>query len=321
MGDIVHAMTALQFVKRHLPDCRIDWVVEQGFTEVLEHNPDIHTILPVNLKAIKQNRFQLFSEIKRVREYALNRYDLVIDMQGLIKSAAVSRMLGPSVGFDKDSIREKAASLFYGQGFPVPYEENVIERNLDLIAMALNLDFDKDLIGKKESLLFFTEKDRDKTAPFLKKGQKNVVYILGSSWKSKIYPKEKFLEIINTLEANHLLVWGSDSEYTYAQYIAEHSNATIVPRINLNELKALVSSADLVIGGDSGPTHFGWAMNRPSITIFGPTPSGRNTMETEINKVVDCGKSIDPAKLDKTDFCIREIDPKKIVNLAKGLLQ
>ena len=89
--------------------------------------------------------------------------------------------------------------------------------------------------------------------------------------------------------------------------------------MDLNELKALISKADLVIGGDSGPTHFAWAMNRPSITIFGPTPSKRNVLETKINKVIDCGKEIDPLKLDKKDYCIHTIDPEKIVKLAKGL--
>ena len=90
--------------------------------------------------------------------------------------------------------------------------------------------------------------------------------------------------------------------------------------MDLNELKALVSKADLVIGGDSGPTHFAWALNRPSITIFGPTPSKRNVLETDINKIVDCGKKIDPLKLDKNDFCIQNIASEKIIEIAKDLL-
>lgn len=321
LGDIVHAMAALQFIKRHLPESQIDWIVEQGFVGVLEHNPHIETILPVNLKAIKKDKFQIFSEIRRLKHYAAKNYDIVIDAQGLIKSALVSRILGLSAGFDKDSIREKAAASFYQKSYSVPYEENVIYRNMDLIGSALGLNFGRNLLKKKESFLFFAEKDRSKTASFLIEDQKNIIHILGSSWESKIYPKEKFAEIINVMEGNHLLVWGSSDEKEYAQYVAEHSKARVLPQLNLNELKALISSADLVIGGDSGPTHFAWAMNRPSIMIFGPTPSGRNTLETEINKVVDCGKTIDPARLNKTDFCIHEIDFNEIVGLAKELLQ
>jgi heptosyltransferase-1 len=176
-------------------------------------------------------------------------------------------------------------------------------------------------LNNKEVFLFFSEKDMHKTASYIREEQKTIVHILGSSWDSKIYPKEKFTKVINALEGNHLLVWGSSEEEVCARYVAEHTQAQLLPAMDLNELKALVSKADLVIGGDSGPTHFAWAMNRPSITIFGPTPSKRNVLETRINKVIDCGKEIDPLKLNKKDFCIQNIDPEKIIKLAKGLFQ
>jgi heptosyltransferase-1 len=143
---------------------------------------------------------------------------------------------------------------------------------------------------------------------------------LGSSWESKVYPKEKFVEIVNALDGNHLLVWGSLDEEGYAKYISEKTDAIVLPKMNFNELKALISKADLVIGGDSGPTHFAWAENRPSITIFGPTPSSRNILQTPINKIIDCGKKIDALNLDKKDFCIQNIEAAKIVTLAKELL-
>ena len=320
LGDIVHAMAALQFIKQVLPESKIDWIVEEGFAGVLEHNPHIHEILCVKLKALKTDKFQLFSEIKRLRKYAENNYDVVIDIQGLIKSAIVSRILGPNVGFDRKSIRETAASSLYKKSFFVPYEENVIHRNMDLIASVLSKPFEKNLLDKKDPFLFFLEKDKEKTDPYLIEGQKTIVHILGSSWESKIYPKEKFVEIIDALEGNHLLVWGNDTEQASAQFVSEKTHARVLPRLTLNELKALISCADLVLGSDSGPTHFAWALNRPSITIFGPTPSERNTLTGKFNKVIDCGKKIDPLKLDKKDLCIQKIETKEIVMLAKELL-
>ena len=259
--------------------------------------------------------------MKKIKKYAQNNYDIVIDLQGLLKSAIVSKILGPNVGFDKNSIREKTASLFYGRSFFVPYSENVILRNMNLVFSSLNIDVEHNALINKEVFLFFSKEDMHKTASCIKEDQKTIVYILGSSWDSKIYPKEKFIEIISALEGNHLLVWGNDDEKVYAAYVAEHTQAQQLPAMDLNELKALISNADLVIGGDSGPTHFAWAMNRPSITIFGPTPSKRNVLETKINKVIDCGKEIDPLKLNKKDFCIHTIDPEKIVKLAKELLK
>jgi len=320
LGDIVHAMAILKYIKEMIPESRIDWIVEENFASVLEHNPSIDTILPVNLKSLKTNKLKLFSEIKSLKKYAQNNYDIVIDLQGLIKSAIVSRILGPNVGFDKNSIRETAASSFYKRSFFIPYAENVIMRNIELVALALDLKIDSERLIKKDPLLFFTEEDRKKTALLIEEDQKTIIHILGSSWESKIYPKEKFVEIIDALEGNHLLVWGNESEQDAAKYVSEHTKARVVPRLSLNELKALISSADLVIGADSGPTHFAWALNRPSITIFGPTPSERNTLTGSINKVVDCGKMINPLKLDKQDFCIRNIDAQKIVSIAKELL-
>jgi len=320
LGDIVHAMVTLQYMKQKLPSLQIDWVVEQAFVKVLEGNPHIDNILPVHLKAIKRDRKEILKQIRLVRHYAKNNYDIVIDMQGLIKSAIVSKILGLNAGFDRDSIREKTASFFYKKSFFIPYEENVIVRNLELIASVLQIEFEKKILYTKEPFLFFLDKDREKIASFLSDEQKNIVYILGSSWESKIYPKERFVEVISALEGNHLLVWGNETEHSYAQFVSKNSSAHLLPSLTLNELKALIYSADLVIGGDSGPTHFAWAMNRPSITIFGPTPSKRNILETNINKVIDCEKEIDPRRLNRKDFCICNIDPSKIVKLAKELL-
>ena len=321
MGDIVHAMAALQFIKQALPDTHVDWVVEESFADVLKNNLHIDRILPVNLKALKKDKSKLLSEIKRIRFYADNKYDMVIDAQGLIKSAIVARMLGSSRGFDRNSTREKAASWLYKQSFSIPYEENVIYRNVKLISDALGIDFDKNKLHDKKPFLFFAEKERRKTIPYLTKSQKNIIYILGSSWESKVYPKEKFIEVIRLLGENSLLVWGDGEEYKSARDISKNSKASILPRLTLGELKALISNADLVIGGDSGPTHFAWAMNRPSITLFGPTPGERNTLEGEYTRVICSPSEVDPLRLDREDFSISEIDPEEIVKVAKELLE
>ena len=103
LGDIVHAMVALQFIKAHFPEIQIDWIVEERFAEVLENNPDINHILTVNLKSLKTNKAGIFQQIKNVRKYALNNYDLVIDAQGLIKSAIIAKLLGKHIaGFDAE---------------------------------------------------------------------------------------------------------------------------------------------------------------------------------------------------------------------------
>ena len=313
-------MIALQFIKQQLPKAQIDWVVEERFADILEHNPDIDHILPVNLKALKKCQSCLFSEIRKIRSYAQNHYDIVIDLQGLIKSAILSRMLGYAVGFDRHSIREKAASFFYRDSFSVAYEMNVIYRNMKLVDEALGIETSHEQIKEKKPFLFFDEREKERIGPFLHQEQKNIVYILGSSWESKIYPGERLLVVIEALGGNAMLVWGNQKEQDVAEHLASRSAARVLPKLTLGELKALISEADLVIGGDSGPTHFAWALNRPSITLFGPTPAERNTLEGALNKTISSASPVDPMHLNRNDFSIRDIDPMKIIDRAKSLL-
>jgi heptosyltransferase-1 len=89
--------------------------------------------------------------------------------------------------------------------------------------------------------------------------------------------------------------------------------------MSLNDLKALIAEADLVIGNDTGPTHMAWGMNRPSITLFGPTPVSR-VYQTDINKVLKSPSVVNPFKLDRSDFSIGEIAETEIIRLAEQLL-
>ena len=119
LGDIVHAMVVLQFIKKFNTEISIDWIVDEKFKKLLDCNQDINNIYSVDLKNAKKNKsiFRFFKEIGKLHK--LDSYDLVIDMQGLIKSAIISKLI-PSkctLGFDKFSSREGLASIFYNKTF------------------------------------------------------------------------------------------------------------------------------------------------------------------------------------------------------------
>ncbi|MBU1668297.1 lipopolysaccharide heptosyltransferase I [bacterium] len=317
MGDIIHAMVALQYLKQAQPNLQIDWIVEQGFAQLLENNPHIDNILPVNLKAIKKDKIALFCEIKKVKTYAKNNYDLVIDAQGLLKSAITAKLLGKNIaGFSKESIREGIASYFYNQTVEIPYEANAIERNVKVLSEPLNINISKEEILNKEKFLYFNE-----TQALPIHLDNYVLFVVGASIINKIYPKEHFLEIAQNLNESILVIWANDYEHEVALYLEkELKNVTACPKLNLDELKYVVATAKLVIGGDTGPTHMAWALNVPSITIFGNTPEYRNTYITPINRVVKSDSIVNPLKLDKNDFSIQEIKAETISTLAKELL-
>ncbi len=319
LGDIVHAMVALQFIKQHLPDIEIDWIVEERFAGVLYNNPDISQVITVNIKALKTDKLAIFQEIKKIRQFAKANYDLVIDAQGLIKSAITARLLGnPVAGFDTNSIREKAASWFYKVKVKCAYDENTIDRNARVLSTPLGFNISSAQILAKTAFLY-SENSQNLDA-FFPKNCSTVLFVIGSTWESRNYPAEKFVKIAQALQINCLVLWGSEQEKIKAEWMSKQCDSIkVMPKLDLNDLKAAIAKADLLIGNDTGPTHMAWALNRPSITIFGPTPVSR-VYQTPINKVIKSQSAVNPHKLNKEDYSIRDIDECTIIAQAKLLL-
>ncbi|MGZ8239803.1 MAG: lipopolysaccharide heptosyltransferase I [Methylobacter sp.] len=337
LGDIVHAMVALQFIKAHSPEIQIDWIVEERFAGLLKNNPDIDNILTVNLKALKTDKAGIFSQFKKIRSYAVNNYDLIIDAQGLIKSAAIAKLVLPGMvcmpqvgqelarrgtriaGFDAGSVREKAASWFYDVKVACAYDVNTIDRNALILSSPLGFDISTEQILNKKPFLFFNNED-PQIYDFLLKDRTNIVLVIGSTWDSRNYPAAKFVKIAEALQQNCLVTWGNEQEKTTAEWMASQSDLIkVTPKMDLNSLKALIAKADLLIGNDTGPTHMAWGLNRPSITIFGPTPVSR-VYQTDINKVVKSASIVNPYKLNKQDYSIKDIDEREIIEQARFLL-
>jgi heptosyltransferase I len=316
LGDIIHAMVALQFVKRKYPDCQIDWIVEEGFKGILESNPDIHQVYTVNIKKAKKNKSLrlLFQEFKKLRK--LPKYDVVIDAQGLIKSAIVARMIpsDKTFGFDKYSIRESIASLLYSHKISIAYDANTIDRNIKVICNPLGIEVFSDAIISKQSFLFSKNEVSLPSAPY-------ILFVIGSTWESRNYPKEKFVHIAQSLEINCLVVWGNALEKIKADWMAEQSVfIDVLPKLNLDALKHIIQHSNLLIGNDTGPTHMAWGLNVPSITLFGPTPINR-VYQTPINRVLKSNSKVNHFNLDKNDYSIEEIAVSDIVKISKELLK
>ena len=315
LGDIVNSAFVLQFIKDAFPKSEITWVCEAAFTPLFHKHPHIDMVHGVHLKELKKSKSltRLKEEIRALR--SLGAFDVVIDMQGLLKSAIVARLLGPSPhGFAKDSIRESVASLFYKTTTHIPYSENVVLRNAKVVGDALGTTITKTMIEQKKPVFPVLYPN-----PFTSR-KKNVLFVIGASWSSKRYPKEKLIEVIESLDIDAHILWGSEEERADAEFIVKHvNNAALTPKMGLDELISFVSHCDLVIGNDTGPTHMAWAQNVPSITIFGPT-NERMIFTTPKNLAIHSDSKVDIMKIDKNDFSIRNIEPHKIVNKAKELL-
>ncbi len=322
LGDVIHAASVLEFIKHYIPNSQIDWFIEERNYQILEYNPYIDNILKLNLKSAKNSFSNLFQEILKIKKFAKKDYDIVIDMQGLLKSAIVSKILSKNcVGYDKNSIRESLASLFYRSKFDIPYHYNTIDRYRLLVSKALNIDIKKEDILNKKPYLFYDKSISCVVEKFLSSTKKNVVFIIGSTWQSRIYPKEKLVEVARELNANILIPHANENEKKDGLYIQDRcKNVKLLPRMDLNDLKNLISHVDLLIGNDTGPSYIAWANNIPSITLFGPTPPTR-IYETDINKMLKSPSKVNPYKLNKNDFSIKKIPSQAIIELANSLLK
>jgi len=321
LGDIVHAMVVLQFIKNHYPKIEIDWVVEKDFKELLESHPDINKVHVVNIKNAKKKKsiYLLLNELRRVRKFG--SYDLVIDLQGLIKSALITRMISAdkTFGFDKYSAREGLAANFYKQTFNFDYDKNIVERNIALISFALKIPIIEENIQKKIPFLFSNRTYFFKTLSSFKK---NILLIPGASFKSKCYPVEKFAEVATEIDANFLIIWGNQKEKILVDKIKVLSPKVIIcEKLSLNALISLISQVDLVLGSDTGPTHMAWALNKSSITLFGSTPGHRNSYITKNNRIIESNSEVNPYKIDKNDYSIEDIDVQEIVKVYEDLLK
>lgn len=316
IGDIIQSMIVLQFIKKKFPDASIDWFVDNQFVTLLDDCIEIDNVIKLDLKKIKQNKslILLFKTLRKLQTF--KKYDYVFDLQGLIKSAVISRFIPARerIGFDKNSTRERFASYFYSKKYKFPYHENVVMRYINIVATTLDIPFSEVEIKCKKPFFNLSSNKVRKIKP-------TILIVLGASFDSKIYPVDKYAQIVNSFQANFVALCHSKKELEMAEKLRSLSKSLSITKCeNFLELKQLVINSDLVIGGDTGPTHFAWALNIPSITIFGSTPLERNCFITDKNLAISSGNKVNAYKINKKDFSINLIKPELILSLIKRLL-
>ncbi len=315
LGDIVNSAVILQFIKSEFPDAKIEWITEEVFAPLLNNHPLIDAVHKINLKKIKKEKNLSLLRENIILLRSLGEFDIVIDIQGLLKSAIVSRVISKnSHGFDRASSREGLSALFYKTTSHISYSQNIIKRNCFVASDGLGFEISDRMILDKEPIFLCPESN------ILDRSETNIAIVIGASWESKKLPKESIVKLCNELKQRCIIIWGGEQEREMAEWICENSKyASLAPKLSLVELLSLISSVDLLIGNDTGPTHMAWAQNIPSITLFGPTTT-RMIFQTPKNIGIKSPSKVDIYKIDKSDFSICEIEVSEIVLRAKELL-
>ncbi|GAA7047790.1 lipopolysaccharide heptosyltransferase I [Helicobacter pylori] len=323
LGDIIVSAVFLVLIKECFTSAQIEWFVDERFSAILEHSPYIDKLHPIALKSTLTtfNPLKIFKLFKSLRAY---EYDIVIDMQGLIKSALITQMLKASkkVGFDYASAREGLSAFFYSQKVSIAYNESILKRNFTLLFHALNLPKKEISESLSSRSKVFSYQDSPKiNALNLNQNKPKILFVLETSKINKTYPIERFKELALALENFQIcLLWHADEDRATALYgaLKNQRDVLLLPKLTLNEVKALLFKMDLIIGGDTGITHLAWALQKPSITLYGNTPMERFKLESPINVSLTGNSN---ANYHKKDFSIQNIEPKKIKECVLNILK
>ena len=315
---------AIQFIRKHIANAHISWFCDARFEQIARLLAGVDEVVALPLK---DKKFLKSFGILRQKQ---GQFDIIIDLQGLLKSALVSRSLGKNIfGFDKFSTKEGLASIFYTHKYSCNYDKNIILRNLELCSFALNFSFDEKEILAKEPCFLKNSRIPDKNSRISSDESKipnknsripnrKILIAPFASESSKCYAH--FASVIKGAKefAQCFLVAGSEPERKKATKLAS-SGATLLAPLDLAQILEFMDTCDLIIGNDSGITHLAWAQNYATITLFGNRSGARNAFATPKNLIIQATPKheIDAFHIDKSDFCINDIDPAQIIAKAK----
>ncbi|MCH9769386.1 MAG: lipopolysaccharide heptosyltransferase I [Gammaproteobacteria bacterium] len=271
MGDIIHTLPAVTDLHCQRPDVTIDWVVEQGFASIPKHHRGVNQVIPIALRRWRKNWLsnENRAEIKNFyRQLRAQQYDLIIDAQGLLKSAIVSRLArGPIAGYHYQSAREPIASLLYQHRFKIDKAQHAIQRSRELFAKACNYTL-------PTSAANFNLQAKTGAA-----NNDYIVCIPGTTWATKHWPEQHWQSLINKLSTNNFKVklsWGTSAEYELAKRLQQNlANVEILPFLPIAEMLTVLANARGVIGVDTGFVHMTEALNKPMVSLYGATDPDR----------------------------------------------
>ena len=265
MGDVVHATPVVSDILAHFPQAQIDWLVEAPFAAIPQLHSGVRRVIPMSWR---KWRHQLFSgatwkAIGALRtELQRERYDAVLDLQGLLKSALWARQaVGPVVGYDRASAREPLAASLYWRGAAVPKDLQAVQRNRLLAAAHLNY------MPPTALPVFGLQapgqgwKPRDTYA----------VLIPNASRASKLWPERHWAAVGKRLHDRGwlpLVLWGRPEEQTLAERIAADCDGDVPPFLSVGDMAGVLAGAQQVVGLDTGFTHLAAALGRPTLGIY-----------------------------------------------------
>ncbi|KAA0892021.1 lipopolysaccharide heptosyltransferase I [Oryzomonas rubra] len=283
LGDIIHALPVIDYLRQVSTGVEIDWVVEEPFLPVLEHNPGLSQIHVVRTRKWRKAPFsaETRKDLRALRMELRERcYDLVFDIQGNLKSGLIAWLTGARerVGFTREVAQEKANCLFTTRRIPFrDSDRNVTDRYLRVVSAL----FGRDYRGMELTGAIVSAPEDEAAAERYRAGLPGgpvILFQVGTTWNTKLWYPEGWSELARRVVARYpgatiLINWGSPGEKALGERIAGEVGPAVhlLPWLRIRELIPVLRRVDLVIGGDTGPVYLAAAVGTPTVSFYRAT--------------------------------------------------
>ncbi len=331
-GDIIHALPALDTLLARPQVREVHWLVDARYRFVCDLFPKHVIIHEVALKGDQPIR----SAWRTIRQLKRHQFDAILDLQGLIKSAILARAIGqPVYGIDRSQLREKASALLIQ---PTPFhaeERHVVQQQMRVAAAPFHHPSEQPIAYTPPRINLATSRVKldDTLLPRLQlKDTPYVILHSAGGWRTKQLPDRTWLRIAEALRQQQktpLFTWGNAAEQQHASTLATASGGFVLPeRLNMSALCTLFHHADAVVGADTGLLHLAAALQRPTITFWGPSASWRSgplnsahDPQGDRNWHIESNPACGPCFKRRCDHftCMDAIDPAAIIRILKHL--
>lgn len=310
MGDVLHSLPALTDAQQALPNIQFDWVVEEGFAQIPTWHSAVNQVIPVAIRRWRKNWFSAPIRAERAafrEQLQATRYDAIIDAQGLLKSALLVTRLAHGIkhGYDRHSIREPIASLFYDRRYRISKQQHAVERIRQLFADSLGYARPNNQ-GDYAIAQHFLHTPAKQQSDY-------VVFLHSTTRDDKHWPEEHWRSLISLMAESGLkikLPWGAEHEHQRAMRLADgFSFVEVLPKLTLAEVAQQIANAKAVVSVDTGLSHLTAALDKPNFTLFGPTDPG-----------LIGGYGQEQHEIKSTDNTMAQITPVEVFEQLKNCL-
>ncbi|MCF8063564.1 MAG: glycosyltransferase family 9 protein [Deltaproteobacteria bacterium] len=320
LGDVIQATAVLPVIKETFPRARVSWLVFEQNAGALQGNPLIDRLIVVKRKGLGPMRI-----VSLVRELRREHFDLVVDLQCLLRSGLIAYAAGSGRRAGYANGRE-LSTLFYNEPYEIPRDMHAVDGYLLMCRM----------LGCREAeevrfVLPGGEAERSRVERLLRStgGCGPVVAVCPTAgWPTKTWPEAGFARTADLLvdEYGARVLWlGSPKERPVGKRAAglmKHPSRNLVGELSLPEVAVLLQPSDLFVGNDSGLMHMAAAAGTRTAVVFGPTDPGRTGPYTDRARVVTAGVDCQPCFKKKCGDlkCLAGLTPEDLMAACRALL-